>query len=152
MFPQARFGIDCGTTELSCIHMLTSSAAAGSLLISTAAMVSANDTASSTICFSRREFTYGGWSKGWNIMNSVLFVDSAYLFLEGDLREIVDGTIMGCVELARKVAKIATILEETYDVNLRKRERKRERERERERIGSQGTVSLVHTAGPTGYR
>ena len=37
---------------------------------------------------------------------------SAYLFLEGDLREVVDRAIVSCVELARKVAKIATILEE----------------------------------------
>ena len=50
-----------------------------------------------------------GWSKGWSMMESIR---SAYLFLEGDLREVVDGAIVSCVELTRKVAKIAPILEE----------------------------------------
>ena len=55
-----------------------------------------------------------------------MFIHIAYLFLEGDLREVVDGAIMSCIELARKVAKIATILEES-EYQCQKRERERER-------------------------
>ena len=63
------------------------------------------------------------WNKGWSkgVEHNVRHVCSAYLFLEWDLREIVDGTIVSCVHLARKVAEIATILEEIYNVNFKKK-------------------------------
>ena len=88
-------------------------------------------------------------SKG--VEHNVRHACSAYLFLKWDLREIVDGTIVSCVHLARKVAEIATILEEMYNVNFKK-EQRGERERERERESSQGMVFLAHIADPTDYK
>ena len=56
------------------------------------------------------------------------------MFLEWNLRKIVDGVIVTSIQLARKVAKIPTILNKLYSVNFKSREKRgSERERERER-------------------